>query len=61
MIEAKLLTRTGEYVTTVFVPPMNPMPEILQWGSKQEKDLLHRPIYREGLCYFAMTKTSSER
>jgi hypothetical protein len=34
MIKVILHTREGEYVTTVDVPPMNPMPEIIIWGSR---------------------------
>lgn len=57
MIEVDLLTRTGEYVTTASVPPMNPMPEIIQWGSRfftqADNGAKPRLIYKEAFCVFA--------
>lgn len=34
MIRVKLLTRWGEFVTSVLMPPMLSMPEVLIWGQR---------------------------
>jgi len=56
MIEVKLTTKQGEYVTTVNVIPMNPLPEIIQWGSRffieVEGKTGKMPTYREGLAIY---------
>ena len=59
MIETKLLTRDGEYVTTVRVLPFTPMPEVIQWGERyfvrQGDDNGHdTPEYREGMLWPAI-------
>jgi hypothetical protein len=52
MMPTVLLTRTGEPVTAIEVPPMEPPPEIVCWGSR----FFVRNAageYREGFCYLA--------
>jgi hypothetical protein len=47
----KLFTRSGEYVTTVTVPPFNPPAEVIVWG--QRFFVLTSGTYREGLPYYS--------
>jgi hypothetical protein len=64
MIEAKLLTRTGEYVTTVLIPPMNPAPEILQWGARFFTQVDNGPkpglVYKEAFCCYAVAQATTQ-
>jgi hypothetical protein len=56
MIEVELTTKQGEHVTSVSLIPMNPLPEIIQWGSRffveVEGKNKQRPIYREAFAIF---------
>lgn len=50
--QTELFTRMGQYVVTVLVPPMNPPPEVIQWGSRYfMRNALGR--YCEGLVWVA--------
>jgi hypothetical protein len=51
-MSTKLLTRTGELVTLVTIPPMNPPPEMVCWGQRLFVRN-ERGEYREGCCWFA--------
>lgn len=62
MVKIPLLTKDGGYVSTVLVLPMNPMPEILVWGSRSFVKIVDTPEkleYREGLAIYA-TQTLEE-
>jgi hypothetical protein len=50
MTPTKLLTRTGEYVVTVTVPPFTPPAEVIAWGSRL---FVRRENgeYREGIAW----------
>lgn len=52
-MEIKLLTRDGGYVTTVSVPPFNPPPEVIMWGSRV---FVRQPggHYAEGMAWHSM-------
>lgn len=51
MIETQLLTRSGDYVTTISVPPFPISPEVIAWG---DRIFIRNPAgeYREGLIWF---------
>lgn len=64
MQQVELYTSTGGYVTTVSCPPMNPMPEVIQWGSRYfiRKDVVKQQQdggtfltigYFEGLLWYS--------
>ena len=51
MILVKLTTKFGEFVTNVQVPPMQPMPEVIGWGSRIFV-YVDDTQYKEGIIYF---------
>ena len=46
-----LFTRDGGFVTSVMIPALRPMAEILLWGSRYFIWSDHHAQYREGICY----------
>lgn len=50
MVQTQLLTRTGEYVTTIAVPPFRVPTEVIGWGDRV---FVRQPDgeYREGLIW----------
>ncbi len=51
-----LRTQTGEEVTAVLIPPFNPAPTVILWGTRIfafDKDLGQ---YREAFAYCAFTE-----
>jgi hypothetical protein len=48
MIEVKLYTRDGHYVSTVLIPPFQKMPEVILWGERFFLyDFAHLESHRE--------------
>lgn len=52
MEPTRLLTRTGDFVVEVLVPPFNPPAEIIQWGGRY---FIRQPDgkYCEGMVWFS--------
>jgi hypothetical protein len=51
VIETKLYTRSGDYVTTVLVPPFKPLAEVIGWGDRLFVYDRTAHQYREGLMF----------
>jgi hypothetical protein len=51
MISTKLFTRSGDYVTKVWVPMFKLLPEALQWGGRTFFFDQTSNQYREGFLY----------
>lgn len=53
MIEIRLLTQAGDYVTAVSVPPFRIAPDVIRWGSRIFV-LTDHDEYREGLEWVSL-------
>jgi hypothetical protein len=51
MVPVRLLTRTGEYVTTVTIPPFSPLVEIIRWGERLFVLNQNTQEYCEGIAW----------
>lgn len=49
-----LFTRSGDYVTTVRLPPFEPPAEAIQWGSRIF--ILTNGAYKEGILWVSFEK-----
>jgi hypothetical protein len=52
MTPTRLLTRTGEFVVKVMVPPFSPPAEVINWGSRYFVRQSNGE-YREGIVWVA--------
>lgn len=59
MTRIRLTTKDGRFVTTVEIPPMGPLPEIIVWGERyfiyKTPGIPH--TYREGFAVVALVQS----